>query len=224
MIITTDRYMIRSQGDNLIYWEQGSYPPWAALSCYRHFPGGVPGTGVEPHYHDCDELWLFTAGRGEVWLNGEQHDITPNTMVYTPMGCEHRFQMFTPYENNAIITRLERQRRPLHVTIAADGPPEPTVPGFVVPGSLNSGPIDDPGPRCPLSEWREVELGPGGEIGETAMPVNEHWLVIDGTVSLQLDDLETVLSSQDVALLRAGSTRRLWSPGGARAIVARERV
>ena len=48
---------------------------------------------------DCDELWLFTSGTGEVWVDGQRHDITPNTLVYTPMGSEHRFQMFSPYEN-----------------------------------------------------------------------------------------------------------------------------
>ena len=69
MIISTDQYMIRSKNANLIYWEPGIYPEWTALNCYRHFPNGAPGTGVEPHYHDGDELWLFTTGRGKVWLD-----------------------------------------------------------------------------------------------------------------------------------------------------------
>ena len=43
------------------------------------------------------------------------------------MGCVHRFQMFTPYKNNAIVTRLERQKRPIHITVEEHGPPEPTV-------------------------------------------------------------------------------------------------
>ena len=224
MIISTERYTLRSKNDNLMYWEQDIYPAWTALNCYQHFPNGASGTGVEPHYHDCDELWLFTTGRGEVWLNGEKHDITPNTMVYTPMGCVHRFQMFTPYENNAIVTPLERARRPTHVTVEVDGPPTPTVPGFVVSGSRNTGPIDGPGQRCPLTEWRQIELPPGGEIGISATPVNEHWLVLAGTVTLQLDDGEMILSPHDVALLRAGTRRRLAAPDGARVIVARERA
>jgi mannose-6-phosphate isomerase-like protein (cupin superfamily) len=79
--------MIRSQNGNPIYWEQGEYPDWSRVSGYRHFPNGLPGTGVEPHYHDNDEMWLFTAGHGEVWLDDVQYAITPGTMVYTPMGC-----------------------------------------------------------------------------------------------------------------------------------------
>ena len=151
MIISTDQYMIRSRNANDIYWEQGVYPEWTALSAYRHFPDGAPGSGVEPHYHDNDELWLFTEGRGEVWLDEVRHDIVPNTLVYTPMGSVHRFQVFTPYENNAIVTQLEGERRPIHITVEQHGPPTSTVAGFVVPGAHNTGPIADPGPRCPLS-------------------------------------------------------------------------
>ena len=134
MIIENQRYMIRSGNANNIYWEQGIYPDWTALSAFRHFPDQQIGTGVEPHYHDNDEMWLFTAGRGEVWLNDQRFEITPNTIVYTPMGVVHRFQMFTDYENNAIVTQLERQKRPIHILVEEAGPPIPTVPGFVLPG------------------------------------------------------------------------------------------
>lgn len=125
MIIAAEGFELRSRSSNAHYWEQDVYPRWTALRCYQHFPDGAAGTGVEPHYHgtlapppdfrrprftsralgafhfaaDCDELWLFTSGTGEVWIDGQRHDITPNTLVYTPMGSEHRFQMFTPYEN-----------------------------------------------------------------------------------------------------------------------------
>ena len=215
--------MIRSQNDNNIYWEQEIYPSWTALRAYRHFPNGVPGTGVEPHYHDNDELWLFTEGFGEVWLSGERFDITPNTLVYTPMGCIHRFQMFTSYENNAIVTRLERERRPIHVTAERYGPPVPTVPGFVVPGACNTEPIVDPGTRCPLSEWRMMTLNSGLPVAETTLSVNEHLLVMTGTVVLGIEEWEIELTSHDVALLRAGTRRRLSSVSEARVIVARER-
>ena len=223
MIISTDQYMIRSQNDNNIYWEQEIYPDWTTLSAYRHFPNGMPGTGVEPHYHDNDELWLFTEGVGEVWLDGERFDITPNTMVYTPMGCIHRFQMFTPYENNAIVTRLERQRRPIHVTTEEYGPPEPTVPGFVVPGNSNTGPIADPGSRCPLSEWHMMTLSSGISAEEAILSVNEHLLVMTGTILLGIDGWTIELTSHEVALLRAGTRRQLSSGTNARVLVARER-
>ena len=223
MIISTDRYMIRSQNDNTIYWEQDIYPDWTALRAYRHFPNGMPGTGVEPHYHDNDELWLFTAGYGEVWLDGDRYDITPQTLVYTPMGCVHRFQMFTAYENNAIVTPIERQRRPTHVTVEQSGSPIPTVPGFVVPGACNAGPIVDPGTRCPLSEWRLMTLAEGASVEEISLAVNEHWLVMTGSIALGLEGWEVELTPHDIALLRAGTRRWISSRGGARVIVARER-
>ena len=222
MIIENQHYMIRSGNSNNIYWEQGIYPDWTALSAFRHFPDQQIGTGVEPHYHDNDELWLFTAGRGEVWLNDRRFEITPNTLVYTPMGVVHRFQMFTGYENNAIVTRLERQKRPIHVLVEESGPPIPTVPGFIVPGDSNTGPIAHRGSRCPLSEWRVVTFSAGEEVDEERLTCNEHWLVVGGTINLTVDGLEFELSGEDLAMLKAGAVRKIRSAEGARVILARE--
>ena len=222
MIIENQHYMIRSGNSNNIYWEQGIYPDWTALSAFRHFPDQQIGTGVEPHYHDNDELWLFTAGHGEVWLNDQRFEITPNTLVYTPMGVVHRFQMFTGYENNAIVTQLERQKRPTHILVEESGPPIPTVPGFVVPGESNSGPIPNRGSRCPLSEWRVITFDPGEGIDEAPLTCNEHWLIVGGTINLTVDGLEIELSNEDLAILKAGAVRQIHSTEGARAVLARE--
>ena len=222
MIIENQHYMIRSGNSNNIYWEQGIYPDWTALSAFRHFPDQRIGTGVEPHYHDNDELWLFTAGRGEVWLNDQCFEITPNTLVYTPMGVVHRFQMFTGYENNAIVTRLERQKRPIHVLVEESGPPIPTVPGFIVPGDSNTGPIAHRGSRCPLSEWRAITFSAGEEVDEERLTCNEHWLIVGGTINLTVDGLELKLSGEDLALLKAGAVRKIRSAEGARVVLARE--
>jgi mannose-6-phosphate isomerase-like protein (cupin superfamily) len=222
MIIENQHYMIRSGNSNNIYWEQGIYPDWTALSAFRHFPDQRIGTGVEPHYHDNDELWLFTAGRGEVWLNDQRFEITPNTLVYTPMGVVHRFQMFTNYENNAIVTRLERQKRPIHVLVEESGPPIPTVPGFIVPGDSNTGPIAHRGSRCPLSEWRVVTFSAGEEVDEERLTCNEHWLVVGGTINLTVDGLEFELAGEDLAMLKAGAVRKIRSAEGARVVLARE--
>ena len=222
MIIENQHYMIRSRNSNNIYWEQGIYPDWTALSAFRHFPDQRIGTGVEPHYHDNDELWLFTAGHGEVWLNDQCFEITPNTLVYTPMGVVHRFQMFTGYENNAIVTRLERQKRPIHVLVEESGPPIPTVPGFIVPGDSNTGPIANRGSRCPLSEWRAITFSAGEGIEEEPLTHNEHWLVVGGTINLTVDGLELELSSEDLALLKAGTVRKISSAEGARVVLTRE--
>ena len=222
MIIENQHYMIRSGNSNNIYWEQGIYPDWTALSAFRHFPDQRIGTGVEPHYHDNDELWLFTAGRGEVWLNDQRFEITPNTLVYTPMGVVHRFQMFTGYENNAIVTRLERQKRPIHILVEESGPPIPTVPGFIVPGDSNTGPIAHRGSRCPLSEWRAITFSAGEEVEEERLTCNEHWLVVEGTINLTVDGLEFELAGEDLAMLKAGAVRKIRSAEGARVILARE--
>lgn len=222
MIIENQHYMIRSGNSNNIYWEQGIYPDWTAVSAFRHFPDQQIGTGVEPHYHDNDEMWLFTAGRGEVWLDDQRFEITPNTLVYTPIGVVHRFQMFTGYENNAIVTRLERQKRPIHILVEESGPPVPTVPGFIVPGDSNTGPIPNRGSRCPLSEWRAVTFGASEGIDEAPLTCNEHWLVVGGTIDLTVDGLELELSNEDLALLKAGAVRKISSTQGARAILARE--
>ena len=222
MIIENQHYMIRSGNSNNIYWEQGIYPDWTALSAFRHFPDQRIGTGVEPHYHDNDELWLFTAGHGEVWLDDQRLEITPNTLVYTPMGVVHRFQMFTGYENNAIVTRLERQKRPTHILVEESGPPIPTVPGFIVPGESNSGPIPNRGSRCPLSEWRVITFDPGEGIDEAPLTCNEHWLIVGGTINLTVDGLEIELSNEDLAILKAGAVRQIHSTEGARAVLARE--
>ena len=223
MVIDNPRYMIRSLNSNQTYWEQGVFPEWTALNCYRHYPDGEIGTGVEPHYHDNDEIWLFTAGRGVVWLDGVRHEITPNTLVFTPMGCVHQFQMFTAYENNAIVTRLERAGRPLHLTVEEYGPPEPTVPGFVVPGCMNTGPIRNPGPRCPIAEWRLQRVGDIHALHSEALGQNEHWMVLEGVLQLKVGGFGMSLHPGDIALLRVGANRQLYAEGETtRVVVVRE--
>jgi mannose-6-phosphate isomerase-like protein (cupin superfamily) len=222
VIVQTPGYVIRSLNSNDVYWEQDVYPAWTPLRTFRPFPNQKRGHGVEPHYHDGDELWLFTSGRGEVWLDDRVFPITPNTAVYTPMGTVHRFQMFTDFDNVAMVTPLERQKRPIHVTVEEHGEPVPTVPGFVVPGERNHGPFPDRGLRCPLAELRLVELRAGEGVEDAALPTNEHWAPITGSIGLGLDGLEVELFPGDVALLRAGTRRRLYSDRGARAALARE--
>lgn len=224
MIIRNSHYVIFSQNSNTHYWEQDVYPDWTQFVIIRHFPDQRIGAGVEPHYHDCDESWLFSAGHGEVWLDDERFAITPNTLVYTPMGVVHHFQMYANGENNAFVTRLERQKRPIHILVEEDGSPEKTVPGFVVAGSANTGPLANPGARCPFGELRMLTLAEGESVEQAQLQTNEHWLVCDGVLHLALDNQEVELYKGDVALLRARLVRRLWTSSGARVIVVREMV
>ena len=77
MKLTGERYEILSSKDaNVDYWQQDVFPDWAAINLFKTYPIEPAGSGVEPHYHDADEIWLFT-----------------------PMGVVHRFQMFTPFEH-----------------------------------------------------------------------------------------------------------------------------
>jgi mannose-6-phosphate isomerase-like protein (cupin superfamily) len=224
VIIRHSHYVIFSQNSNSHYWEQDVYPDWTPFAVIRHFPDQRIGTGVEPHYHDCDETWLFSAGHGAVWLDGERHAITPNTVVYTPMGCVHHFQMYANGENNAFVTRLERQQRAAHILVEQDGPPVKTGPGFVVAGAANTGPLPDPGPRCPFQELRMLTLAAGEAAAQGPLPGNEHWLALDGVLHLALDGRELELHKGDVALLRAGLVRRAWTTSGARVVRVREKV
>ena len=223
MIVRGDRYAFFAQSANTHYWEQDVYPDWTAFSIIRHFPEQPIGHGVEPHYHDCDESWLFTAGHGQVWLNDQSFAITPNTLVYTPMGTIHHFQMYADGENNAVVTRLERQRRPIHILVERDGPPEPTVPGFVIAGAANSGPIPNPGARCPFTELRMLSLAPDETITEDQLAQNEHWIPLDGALHLTVDGRSVELGKGDIALQRTGAVRQLSTPGGARVLLLRER-
>ena len=222
MIIRDSNYMGISKNSNSVYWDQELYPDWAAIRGVYDSPTKGPGTGTEPHYHDCDEFWFFPTGRGEAWLDGQSFEITPNTAVYTPMGIVHRFQMFTDYDSVGIVTRLERQKRPDHILVEEAGPPDPTVLGFVVPGTSNNGPFADRGPRCPLSELRLITWAAGEGVDEARLHSNEHWLVLAGAIHLTVDGREVELSQSDVALLRAGAVRRIRSYEDAQAVLARE--
>ena len=123
MIISRENCMILSQNSDNPAWEAELYPQWAAINAFNYTPDQKTGHGVEPHYHDGDEFWRFTEGRGEGWLDGEMFTIEAGTLVYTPMGVVHRFQMFTDFATAAVATRLEGQKRGRHITVDESGPP-----------------------------------------------------------------------------------------------------
>lgn len=224
MIVSTDHVFVIDSGlsSRSDYWGEHLHPEWAALRMMRHFPGQRTGAGVEPHYHDADEFWLFLSGRGEVWLDGQSTPISPNTLVYTPMGVVHRFQMFTDFANVPAVTRLERAKRPIHILPDVHGPPVPTVPGFVVQGHDNHGPIVNRGSRCPVSEMRMLTLQAGVRMEEANLAKTEYWLVLDGIAQLGVDNLQVNLTNGDLAIIRQGGRRQLRSDAGCSVALARE--
>lgn len=180
------------------------------------------GGGVEPHYHDTDEIWMFASGRGEAWIDEQSYEVTPNTVIYTPMGSVHRFQMFTDFDNASVVTRLERQNREGHLYVENDGFPEPTVPGIVLNGAENMGPIVNRGERCPFKEMRTIEFEAGDEVEEARLPTNEHWLVEAGVAYIEVDEFNAEIASGDVAMLKAGAVRHIYFPNAARVALVRE--
>ena len=155
-------------------------------------------------------------------MDGETYEVTPNTAVYNPMGVIHRFQFFTDGAAAGLIARLERQKRPGHLHVEEAGPPEPSVPGFVVPGTNNTGPFSQRGPRCPLSEMRLIVLAAGEQGANGQAPVHEYWMVIEGGANLTLGNTVFDLIPGDLAILRAGTGRDIASSEGAQLILARE--
>lgn len=223
-MITKDiNYFIISKNSNeYTSWNNDVYPEWSSIVNLRPVPNQKVGAGVEPHYHDNDEIWLFTKGHGEVWLDDKIYKITPNTIVYTPMGVIHRLQMFTEFEDVSISTRLEGKKRTTHILVEEHGKPEKTVPGFVVPGKINNGPFVNRGKRCPLTEIRQIHLNKNEKIEKTELAVNEYWTVVEGSVFIDIGKFNTQLFQGDVVLLKKSLIRELKTKEGCRLALARE--
>jgi len=220
MVLSNESNDVSAALEGLLHWDAKLYPDWAAIISFHLFPQQTGG-GVEPHYHDNDEFWLFAAGQGEVWLDGKSFPCTPNTVVYTPKGAVQRFQMFTEGEMAALATRFKGRRRAGHLLVEKDGNPGPSGKGFVVEGSQNLGAFSVPDPRCPLSELRVVsEEAP--LLQKVLASVNEYWLMLSGTGHLSVGEFEVELTRGDLAVLRKGAVRHLRLPEGSRVALARE--
>ncbi len=222
MILRGPNFQVISKNSNTEYYSGALYPEWTPIAGIHDFPLRPMGSGVEPHYHDNDEFWLWVAGRGEVWLDGQNIHVGPNSVTYGPMGVVHKFLMHTDFHVVAVITRPERRQRSKHILVEEDGPPVPTVPGFVVPGDRNDSPFPARGARCPLSELRALSLPLGGGVPAATLAVNEHWLVHEGVAVLTVDGQGVELHQGDIALLRAGARRSLRAAGELRLVLARE--
>lgn len=220
MVLSNESNDVSAALEGLLHWDENLYPDWAAIISFHLFPQKIGG-GVEPHYHDNDEFWLFAAGQGEVWLDGKSFPCTPNTVVYTPQGAVQRFQMFTVGEMVALATRFKGRRRAGHLLAEEDGTPEPSGKGFVVEGSQNLGSFSSLDSRCPLSELRVVSKNEP-LVQEELASVNEYWLMLSGTGYLSVGEFEVGLTRGDLAVLRKGAVRHLLLPEGSRVALARE--
>jgi mannose-6-phosphate isomerase-like protein (cupin superfamily) len=174
------------------------YPKWARLRGVAYCGEQVTGYGAEPHYHDNDEFWFFThGGQGEAWLDDERFDIGPNTIVYTPMGVVHRFQMFAPFGVVGVWTRPEGQSRVAHLHVPEDGLPVPTDRGLVVPGDANTGQIANRPTRCPVREMRVIGLDPERPFTVDADSVT-YILAVKGGVEAKIGELSLELRAHQL--------------------------
>ena len=81
MRIKNQNYWIISRNSNTDYWGQDVSPEWAAIGTFIwHDIEDRKGVGVEPHFHDVDEIWVFASGRGEAWIDGQSYEITLQCM------------------------------------------------------------------------------------------------------------------------------------------------
>lgn len=224
MIIKNSNYWIISKNSNTVYWGEESSPDWTAINSFMRHPTDKAGVKNEPHYHDADEVWIFATGRGQVWLDDKLYDVTPNTLVYTPMGSIHGFQMSTEFNNVSVVTRLERQKRARHVLESMDGPPVPTVPGFIIAGNENNGPIKYTGMRCPFTEMRHMDLEAGTSFNLTKLKNNEHWLVDIGKIQLSVDGTDVELVQGDVAMVKTDALRQISTTDYARVCLVQEKT
>lgn len=49
-----------------------------------------PGAATPPHRHDCDEVVVVLAGRGELHVDGQVHAFGPEQTIVLPAEVEHR--------------------------------------------------------------------------------------------------------------------------------------
>jgi mannose-6-phosphate isomerase-like protein (cupin superfamily) len=222
MIIRKPSYMLISANSHRgRYQEQDFYPEWALLSGIVHGQLAT-GQGVEPHYHDCDEFWIFNTGRGEVRLDGQSYAFISNTVVYMALGLIHQFQCYAPGAAAGLILRAEGQGRVGHLTVEEFGLPERTVSGFVIEGRNNTGPFAERGPRCPLSELRMVTWTAKTPPQVLQLQMNEYWYVTDGVFKLTIEGVSYTLVQDDVAILKGGVTREVQALDDVRLILAHE--
>jgi mannose-6-phosphate isomerase-like protein (cupin superfamily) len=81
--------------------------------------------GLDNHYHDCDEYWIFYEGRGVAVTEGKFFDIGPGDCVATGMGQYHDMALVTePTVGVFFETTMEGRKRPGHLWAHTHGAPE----------------------------------------------------------------------------------------------------
>jgi len=83
-------------------------------------------TNFDRHYHDCDEYWIFFAGRGLVASEGKFYEVAPGDCIATGMGHHHDIlQVYEPARAIFFETTLEGQKRRGHLWEHTHGQAQP---------------------------------------------------------------------------------------------------
>lgn len=83
-------------------------------------------TGIDNHYHDCDEYYLILEGHGVVVSEGKRYAVGPGDCVATRTGDHHDFPLaFEPVRAVFAETTLQGARRRGHLWEHTHGPARP---------------------------------------------------------------------------------------------------
>jgi len=83
-------------------------------------------TGVDRHYHDCDEYWVILDGAGEVVVDDRHSKVAPGDCLCIGMGHPHDFPLIE-VEVKAVFfeTTLAGRKRTGHLWNHTHGPAQP---------------------------------------------------------------------------------------------------
>ena len=80
--------------------------------------------GIQAHFHDLDEWWVFIKGKVRIMSEGEEHIVGPGDIVHTPMGEEHDIiEVLEPSAWVWIPGPLRGRKRTRHLIVGRDDPP-----------------------------------------------------------------------------------------------------
>lgn len=104
-------------------WETQK-PEWSKFSAYGLYKLSKGQKEEDYHYHDCDEYFIITKGKGRLLLEGSIYDIGFGDCVCIPMGGKH--QILKSLEDLNLVwiyDELKGRKRKGHIPFN-DGPEE----------------------------------------------------------------------------------------------------
>lgn len=85
-------------------------------------------TGIDQHYHDCDEYWIIYEGRGTAMSEGKFYDVQPGDCLAIGMGWHHDFPKVQESVKAVYFeTTMEGQKRRGHLWNHTHGRAQPKV-------------------------------------------------------------------------------------------------